>query len=872
MMIVSIRFLRGGARCVLFCLASCLIVGPISAQSSHTVNSVKKATAFVKVKQTGMQGSAFCISTQGYFATCAHVVDGVAEGENVTLVLNSGVALEKEVLALVVRKSPELDLAILKTDAREAPALKFGSPSKLKETEAIMVSGFPLGDALAFGRDNPAATISTGKITSVRSDGKTVGRIQIDAKLNPGNSGGPVVNKKGEVVGVAVSTIVGSNLNFAIGTDHLNLLIKSARVEVDKIEPISYGDRGKPLEVGFELDYLVPSSRKTSVKAYFLSRQMDDREIKVIHLGDSKFKVRGVPVTGHSQVDSYSIRASFIQSSGRYTHTSTTAICDQKVTVGVHQMMLSDISMILPSRQLVLGHQGQEYRGVIVGLESIQKLNDQRKTPIAMKNWHAIALRPVRLAREALGLKVVVKDEAYTSQQTVNVPLVGSTSSLMSQGSPYSSGFDPYAGNPELFAQDKREILFDGEIYDVAWGAGGRYLVADIRSQRKLVVVDCAAGQVHGEIPYGAENVTFGAGARQLLIAKGNRVQHWDYEPLAKSGQSAPWVSGHILGLSVGAGASQIVGVYYDAIESAGMYRFEFRDFKTGKLIAIDPPSAGLTKNLHFSSSLTGHAYGAYTNAYSSSGKTMVYYSGQGGMAKGEYGGSGWLSPDPLGQYCYTSFKGAVLAGYQQSSQRGTMKHPAFIPTTMTGLVCQVPMPDNGREAHQDLSLGLYDALRHKSILENAVDLPEFDQSQLKFKFSQTPEDPLTWNKRFFYNAHLGLLCTVPLDNRTLIVRKFDCWQYLKSKGVDYLYPLTYLPSLVSVGDQVTVTLKMASSSQAPLQYELVEGPDGMVLTREGVITWAVDKSAAGMTHPVLIRVRAEGGGEYLLQHKISSQ
>lgn len=50
-------------------------------KSSPIVDKAKKATAFVKVESTGMQGSAFCISSKGFFATCAHVLDGVNEGQ-----------------------------------------------------------------------------------------------------------------------------------------------------------------------------------------------------------------------------------------------------------------------------------------------------------------------------------------------------------------------------------------------------------------------------------------------------------------------------------------------------------------------------------------------------------------------------------------------------------------------------------------------------------------------------------------------------------------------------------------------------------------------------------------------------------------------
>lgn len=81
----------------------------------------------------------------------------------------------------------------------------------------VYIVGFPFGDALSTNKGNPTITIGKGSVSSIRKDasGKLV-KIQIDGALNPGNSGGPVVDAKGNLVGIAVQKVQGNNIGIAI--------------------------------------------------------------------------------------------------------------------------------------------------------------------------------------------------------------------------------------------------------------------------------------------------------------------------------------------------------------------------------------------------------------------------------------------------------------------------------------------------------------------------------------------------------------------------------------------------------------------------------------------------------------------------------
>jgi S1-C subfamily serine protease len=183
----------------------------------------KPATALVDGRPAG-QGSSFCIHSSGLFLTNEHVVRTLGPEGKVTLVLDSGLSSQKIVKAKLIRSDKELDLALLQAEGvKDLPALKLGSDDGLTELQELIAFGFPFGTALAKPGEYPAITINVVNVSSLRTDAKReLSRIQLDSNLNPGNSGGPVVDRYGKVMGVVVSGIRGAGINHAIPVRHVH--------------------------------------------------------------------------------------------------------------------------------------------------------------------------------------------------------------------------------------------------------------------------------------------------------------------------------------------------------------------------------------------------------------------------------------------------------------------------------------------------------------------------------------------------------------------------------------------------------------------------------------------------------------------------
>jgi S1-C subfamily serine protease len=204
----------------------------------------KAATALVEVKARRSYGSAFCVHPSGLFLTNEHVIQG---GE-VTLVLNPGLKGEKAFRARVVRADKDLDLALLRADgARNLPALALGSDKDLSELEEVIAFGFPFGTALAPDRkEYPAVSVNVGRVTSLRRQDGKLHQVQLDAVLNPGNSGGPVLDNSGKVVGVVKSGVRGAGVNFAIPVSRAADFLARPDVRFDP-PPLSAANLYKPV-------------------------------------------------------------------------------------------------------------------------------------------------------------------------------------------------------------------------------------------------------------------------------------------------------------------------------------------------------------------------------------------------------------------------------------------------------------------------------------------------------------------------------------------------------------------------------------------------------------------------------------------------
>ena len=163
--------------------------------------------------QSQSLGSGFIISADGFVLTNAHVVE---QADEITVKLTD----KRELKAKVIGSDRRTDIALLKIDANGLPFVRFGDPNRLRVGEWVVAIGSP------FGFENSVtAGIVSAKGRSLPQE-NFVPFIQTDVAVNPGNSGGPLFNLRGEVVGInsAIYSRTGGfmGLSFAIPIDVAN--------------------------------------------------------------------------------------------------------------------------------------------------------------------------------------------------------------------------------------------------------------------------------------------------------------------------------------------------------------------------------------------------------------------------------------------------------------------------------------------------------------------------------------------------------------------------------------------------------------------------------------------------------------------------
>lgn len=171
-------------------------VGPSVVGISNYTTLYQRGMTAQDLRQSS--GSGFVVSNEGHIVTNYHVIEG---SSNIKVLLPGG----EEVDAKVVGSDPGADIAVLKVEGQDLTPVKFGDSDALQVGETAVAIGNPLGAQYA-------GTVTQGIISAV--DRKmslnlvTMGLIQTDAAINLGNSGGPLVNSKGEVIGITTRKAV----------------------------------------------------------------------------------------------------------------------------------------------------------------------------------------------------------------------------------------------------------------------------------------------------------------------------------------------------------------------------------------------------------------------------------------------------------------------------------------------------------------------------------------------------------------------------------------------------------------------------------------------------------------------------------------
>jgi serine protease Do len=272
-------------------------------EESAIIDAVRKAKPGVVTVVTQLQsrrgvfgsvapsasGSGVIIDDKGYVVTNNHVIEGA---KSLTVFFSDGTKVD----ATLVGADPATDLAVLKINSRVPAVVQFGDSSALEPGQAAIAIGSPLGDF--------RGTVTVGVVSALnRRVGQQQGLIQTDAAINNGNSGGPLINTLGQVIGINTLVVRSTNdgnvaegLGFAIPSNLVrevaNQLISKGRIErpfigitYQEVDPQSVGNCNLSTTQGVVVTQVEANSpaSKAGVQECDVITALDSQQIDADH-------------------------------------------------------------------------------------------------------------------------------------------------------------------------------------------------------------------------------------------------------------------------------------------------------------------------------------------------------------------------------------------------------------------------------------------------------------------------------------------------------------------------------------------------------------------------------------------------------------
>ncbi len=832
----------------------------------------KDATALVESEdEEGVAASAFCIDPGGLFVTSAHAAEA---GSRFRLILHAGRPTQVTVKARVVRSDKKSDLALLQAEgAGPFRPLELGRDDELIETMDVVAFGYPFGKAKGRlkGEDVPSVSVNTGRITSLPSPGGKLSAIQLDVVLNPGNSGGPVLDRAGKVIGVVQGGIRGSGVNFAVPVGRLAEMLESPVVLLEA-PGLSFATRQAPADWTVRV---IPKARAEGATVG-IALSVDGGEARTVEAkpsgrGDGTFVARVAPVPGGAPAAAtLAIRAEFPagQVEGR--------IADRAVTAGGRTLRLSEVATIRtgPPPTLVL-HEGAEVPAGPAGIGASTIDLGGPSVTVDLAKASRVELERPRAASASLRCTVTVRKggtPVATLERGFELTEAGG-----STGAPGESGPLAAIKSPALDS-DRVEIKLPGAVTDVVQAAGGRLLLLVMRDLKKLAVFDVNAGKVVRLLGLPADDALVVAGSRKFLVLSTSQgiIQRWDLATLERERVSPIPIEGSVWALAMGSASNGPV-MYFATAEGRngfGAAWFGFLDLEglrpirgftqlnvwmgNRQNVQGEAQQAGRLTSPHFSqpnervqlrASPGGEVFAAWSMTHSPEGMLDFIWKDRKTLETGyEHSGVGYLVPGPDAR---TLFTRNGLFGLDLKPARGdSPKMGALVPSTSPGFFVGL----QGKKASLFLpgNTSPLVAIGDLAELEPAGSPPQ--------QYGHQNADPIA-DKRVVFIVAADLLVTIPRGQNLIVLRRARPLDLLRASRIDYLFVQSVPIAEAERGKAYEYALKV-QSRKGGVKYELNSGPDGMAISPEGKLSWNVPGDFAEDEATPVVLVKDAGGQE----------
>ncbi len=847
----------------------------LHADLNHEQVAAAKAATGLLVTSDG-SGSAFCISESGLFVTCDHVLEG-ARPDDIAIVLSPTGKDEKRFPATIVRRLKDQDIAILKvTPDRKLPVLKLGNVAGLFETEQLYVFGYPFGKALALDEKSyPSISVNVGRITSLRKKGDTLDVIQLDAQVNPGNSGGPVLDGDGNVVGIVAAGLIASGINFAIPVSDLGKSLEAPVITVTAPEA-NNAHLNSPVEFTVAVDWLAPSTQDSKVSIE-VRGDGQPRRFDAAKGNDGKFRAKIVPARKSDKADKANLHVTLDFGSGEISGT----ISDRKITVANQPKAISEIHVLErdPSGQSFLAD-GQP-AGSLAELKALAVDIGGTTTTVDARKASRIEIRKPDAPIPSLSYQALVKltdgkefssDEIRFDGHPSPQPSIPTSTSVAKRGpvptppitkqpkQPRNPVPPPPVLSGKVDLPAMREIALASPISDVVAAQHGRTLLLHMKEVKKVAVFDVIDLAIRGYINLVDDRAVIAGGAKYMLVASPgeNLLQRYSLDTL-KLDRTITNSFGNVTSLTMGR-SSPGLALMIAGNSSPGGFNVMAFDAESMTVVATAERNIAMqmySPNATVRASAEGRTFGVYRPGLSPSGFTILNFHDNELSQFYEHVSPGVLVPNADGSQIFTSSSGIYTDKYAPliEGSGNWASGVTYLPSYHPKYFLSVPY-NYISDKKATNTIGIFLEGTSRALLQMSE---EFKEMRIA-KQGAGRGDPITADKRYHFYPQLNLLLTIPPTNNKIVARPLNILSLLDQKGIDYLYVLSTAP-LGQVSAPYRYKLEAASRA-GKVKFALQSGPPGLTISADGAVAWKAPAEPKDET--VIVSLKDASGQETL--------
>ena len=788
--------------------------------------------------------SAFCIHPSGLFVTNEHAVRNIPQGKSVKLVLDAALDSQRVIDARVIRSDADQDLALLRIEGvKNLSVLPIGNSDGLAELTELIAFGFPFGTVLSLSKQEyPSISVNVCTLSALRRKGGKLDRIELNGALNPGQSGGPILDAEGKVVGVIVSGIRGSGIAQAIPASHLSRFLQ--RPEISFTPPrIDAAALNKPVIFSARLDSPIPSEKAPEVEL-ILTGDGPPRRQKM-ELRDGIYKASLVPAPQGDKPRALELTARFPGGT-----VIVSPVADRELKIGgktVHLRELKEIDrtrLMEPNAKVTRTDRSHVF-GPVEGLKGIEvSIAGQPVTLDLIKAEMVTIAQAGTLTR--YGIEIVA---------TVGGKEVGRATAVLPVGDANQSAKPPVGTLPSANLDSEKLVRkLPAAFSEVVVGGNGRYLVFLLPQQRKLAVFDVPATRVAGFIPVDDDDVKFAAGIDKLVVGLPSKglLQRWDLATLKRelTVQATTGTIKHVV-----MGHASIGPVLVHSINtSGGSAKTEFFDLESMKPIDLRDEKGRRDVNVetdgHVRASADGQTFGFWRLHTSPQGVSTLVIQGNSIRRYYDHYSAGHLLPGPDGKVIYSgrgrfTYECKAIDDPHNGYNYSNYMLPAVQGNYYLGI---------GQQAGDKLPINVFLTTDKRPLarLTIADGLPPA---------TSWGREAVDLDKRLLFVPEARVIVVLPKTNDEVVLHRFDVDDALEKSGVDYLIVTSAAPSTAKRGAEFRYRIT-ARAKKGGVTYKLESGPSGMRVSPDGMVTWDVPAGLEQKDANVIVTVRDAAGQE----------